>query len=69
MLRTYSNRILTSGPFAEKQNLVSISTARVARQDISFDLLNAQQFGEQACVSFLKSLLIRGDVISWVTSE
>jgi hypothetical protein len=32
MLRTYSTRILTSGPFQENQKLVSISTARVARQ-------------------------------------
>jgi hypothetical protein len=52
MLRTYSTRILTSGPFAEKKNLVSISTARVARQDLSFDILNAKKIVEQACVSF-----------------
>jgi hypothetical protein len=53
MLRTYSTRIITNGPFAEKQNLVSIYTASVARQlDIFFDLLNAQQIVEQACVNF-----------------
>jgi hypothetical protein len=31
---------------------VSISTAKVARQDIFFNLLNAKQIVEQACVSF-----------------
>jgi hypothetical protein len=30
---------------------VIISTARVARQDVPFDFLNAQQTVEQACVT------------------
>jgi hypothetical protein len=35
-------RILPSGPFTEKLNLVSLSTDTVARQAISFDFLNVQ---------------------------
>ena len=33
-------------PFAEKQDLVSISTAKVAPRDIVFDLMNAREIGE-----------------------
>jgi hypothetical protein len=36
---------------------VSISTAKVAIEDISFDLLNAQQIVKQSCVSFGNDIL------------
>ena len=39
-------------PFAEKQDLVSISTAKIAPRDIASDLMKAHEIGEQCYCTF-----------------
>ena len=39
-------------PFAEKQDLVSISTAKIAPRDIASDLMKAHAIGEQCYSTF-----------------
>ena len=46
-------------PFVEKQDLVSISTAKTAPRDIDSDLLKAYEIGEQAYASFRGERLSR----------
>ena len=44
-------------PFAEKQDLVSISTAKAAPEDITSDLMKAFEIGEQSYAAFKKERL------------
>lgn len=46
-------------PFAEKQDLISISTAKAAHRDIAFDLLKAYEIGEQTYATFKDERLER----------
>lgn len=41
-----------TNPFAVNQNLVSISTARIAPRDITSDLLKAQEISDQCYSTF-----------------
>ena len=41
-------------PFAEKQDLISISTARTAPRDIASDLMKAHEISEQCYSNFKK---------------
>ena len=47
-------------PFAEKQDLISISTARTAPRDIASDLMKAHEIGEQ-CYSYFKEERLEKD--------
>ena len=44
-------------PFAEKQDLISISTARTAQRDIASDLMKAHEIGEQCYSNFKEERL------------
>lgn len=44
-------------PFAVNENLVSISTARIAPRDITSDLMKAQEIGEKCYSTFKKELV------------
>lgn len=46
-------------PFAEKQDLISISTTKAAPRDIAFDLLKAFEIGEQTYATFKDERLER----------
>ena len=47
-------------PFSEKQDLISISTARTASRDVASDLMNAQEIGEK-CYSKFKDERLEKD--------
>ena len=48
-------------PFSEKQDLISISTARTASRDVASDLMNAQEIGEK-CYSKFKDERLEKDL-------